>query len=48
MTVSLTLASDITVLYGNDAFSILLFSTKKQCSSFLKKGFHFPGNLFQS
>ena len=25
------------VLYGNDAFSILVFSTKKQCPSFFKK-----------
>ena len=27
------------VLYGNDAFSILVLSTKKQLSSFLKKVF---------
>ena len=33
----LTLASDRVVLYGNDAFSILVLSTKKQYSSFLKK-----------
>ena len=32
-----TLAPDIAVLYGNDIFSILLLSTKKQYSRFLKK-----------
>ena len=37
----LTLASDMTVLYGNDALSILVLSTKKQYSSFLKKVFIF-------
>ena len=31
----LTYASDMTVSYRNNAFSILLLSTKKQCSSFL-------------
>ena len=36
------------VLYGNDAFSILVCSTKKKYSSFLKKGFGFLENLFQS
>ena len=36
------------ILYGNDAFSILVLPTKKQYSSFLKKGFCFPENLFQS
>ena len=33
----LTLPSDVAVLYGNVAFSILLFSAKKLCSSFLRK-----------
>ena len=37
----LTLASDMAVLYGNDAFSILVRSTKKWYSSFLKKVFVF-------
>ena len=36
-----TLASDRAVLKGNDVFSILVLSTKKQCSSFLKKVFIF-------
>ena len=36
------------VLYGNDAFAILVLSTKEQCSSFFEKGFRFPENLFQS
>ena len=36
------------VLYGNVAFSILLFSTKKGYSSFLKKFLVFSENLFQS
>ena len=35
----LILASDIAVLYGNDASSISVLSTKKQYSSFLKKVF---------
>ena len=35
----LTLASDRTVLYGIDAFSFLVVSTKKQYSSFLKNVF---------
>ena len=35
----LTLASDTAVLYGNDAFSILVLLTKKWYSSFLKKVF---------
>ena len=30
------LASDLAVLYGNDAFSILVLSTEKQYCSFLK------------
>ena len=43
------MASDIAVfLYWNDAFLILVLSIKKQYSSFLKKDFHFPENLFQS
>ena len=42
----LALASDRAVLNGNDVFSILVVSTKKRYSSFLK-GFHFPENLFQ-
>ena len=33
------------VLYENNAFSILVFSTKKWYSSFLKKGFRFPEKL---
>ena len=37
----LTLASDLTVLHENDAFSILVLSTKKRNSSFLKKIFVF-------
>ena len=44
----LTVASDRTVLNGNDAFSILGVSTKKRYSSFFEKCFHFPENLFQS
>ena len=35
----LTLASDRTVLNGNGVFSVLLVSTKKGYSSFLKKAF---------
>ena len=35
----LTLVSDMEVLHGNDEFSILVLSTKKQYSSFLKKAF---------
>ena len=38
---ALTLASDMAVLYGYDAFSILVNSTKKWYSSFLKKVFLF-------
>ena len=34
---ALTLAPDKAVLYGNDAFSILVLSTKKRYSSFSKK-----------
>ena len=44
----LTVASDMVVLYGNDAFSILVLSNKKRYSSFLKKDFVFTKNLFQS
>ena len=33
----LALASDMTVLYGNAALSILVLSTKKRYSNFLKK-----------
>ena len=40
------MASDMAVLYGNDAFSILALSTKKQCCSFLKV-FAFPRNCFK-
>ena len=36
------------VLYGNDAFSILVPSTKNTVLKFFEKGFHFPENLFQS
>ena len=44
----LTLASDRAVLNGNDVFSNLVVSSKKRYSSFLKKSFRFPENLFQS
>ena len=37
----LTLASDRAVLYGNVAFSVLVLSTEKRYSSFLKKVFVF-------
>ena len=43
----LTLASDMTVLYGNDAFSILVLSTKKRYSSFLKMAFVFQKTYFR-
>ena len=43
----LTLVSDITDLYGNDAFSILVLSTKKRYSSFFEKGFPFPEICFK-
>ena len=36
------------VLYGNDAFSILMLSTKKAILQFFEKGFRFPENLLQS
>ena len=45
--ISLTLASDMTVFYGNDAFSILLLSTKKRHSIFLKKAFIFQKICFK-
>ena len=45
---ALTLASDMAVLHGNDVFSILVLSTEKRYSCFLKKGFSFPENVFQS
>ena len=37
----MALASDMAVLYGNDAFSILVLSTKRRNSRFLKKVFIF-------
>ena len=43
----LTLASDLTVLHENDAFSILVLSTKKRNSSFLKKIFVFQKIYFK-
>ena len=36
------------VLYGNDAFSILVLSTKKPSTPDFEKGFRLPENLFQS
>ena len=44
----LTLASDMAVLYGNDALLVLVRSTKKRYPSFLKQSFRFLENLFQS
>ena len=41
------LASDMPVLYGNDAFSILVISIKKQHFSFLKKVFVFQKICFK-
>ena len=38
---ALTLTSDMAVLYGNDALSMLVLSTKKWYSSFLKRVFVF-------
>ena len=38
----------MSILYENNAFSILVLSTKKIYCSFLKKGFRFRENLFQS
>ena len=43
---ALTLASDMAVLYGNAAFSILVFSTKKRYSSLSKKVFVFQKIYF--
>ena len=43
----LTLVSDMAVLYGNDAFSILVLSTKKRYSRFLKKVFLFQKIYFK-
>ena len=43
----LTFASDMTIFYGNDAFSILVLSTKKLYSSFLKKVFVFHKIFFK-
>ena len=43
----LILASDITVLYENHAFSILVLSIKKCYSSFLKKFFVFQKVFFK-
>ena len=44
---SLTLAFDVAVLYENDAFSVLVPSTKKRYSSFLKKVFIFQTICFK-
>ena len=35
-------------LYGNDAFSVPVLSTKERLPQFSEKGFRFPENLFQS
>ena len=43
----LALTSDMTVFYGNDAFFILVLSTKKCFSSFLKKVFVFQKIYFR-
>ena len=43
----LKLASDMAVLSGNDAFSILVLSTKRWYSSFLKKSFVFQKICFK-
>ena len=43
----LTLASDRAVLNGNDVFPILVVSTKKRYSSFLKKVFVFQKICFK-
>ena len=43
----LTLAFDWAVLYGNIAFSIAVFSTKKQYSSFLKELLVFQKTCFK-
>ena len=43
----LTLASDMALLYGNDAFSTLVLSPKKTYSNFLKKYFVFQKICFK-
>ena len=43
----LTLASEMAILYGNDAFSILLVSAKKRYSYFEKKVFIFQKIAFK-
>ena len=43
----LTLASDRAVLSGNDALAVLLFSTKKRYSNFLKNVFAFQKISFK-
>ena len=40
-------ASDMAVLFGNNAFSILVLSTKKRYSSFLKKALVFQKICFK-
>ena len=47
MTVPLTLAFGMAVLYRNDAFSIIVISTKKRYSSLLKKIFFFQKISFK-
>ena len=44
----LTLASHMAVLYGNDAFSILVLPTKEWHSIFLKKVFVFQKICFKA
>ena len=44
----LILVFDKAFLYENATFSIIILSSKKLYSSFLKKTFSFPENLFQS
>ena len=43
----LTLASDMGVLYGNDALSMLVLSAKKRYSSFLEKDLIFQKICFE-
>ena len=45
--ICLNMASDMAVLYGNDAFSISVLSTKKRYSSFLRKVFVFQKICFK-
>ena len=40
---ALTLACDVAVFYGNDTFSVFRLVIR-----FFKKGFRFPGILFQN